>query len=115
MELFILQKTLFAIYEIMSGEKSQILLYMFGGGWSARFSGPGRLKGHSIFRECEHMKTEQAKCHESIAQGRLITLSQWDGSAFKAPEEKGLPASERGEGRYVTEGPETEGMTPAAT
>jgi hypothetical protein len=61
------------------------------------------------------MKTEQANGYKSIVQGRLITLSQWDGSAFKAPEERGLPASERGEGRAVTEEPDTEGTAPAAT
>jgi hypothetical protein len=61
------------------------------------------------------MKTEQTNCYESIAQGRLITLSQWDGSAFNASGQRGLPVSERGEGRDVTEGPAAEGTAPATT
>jgi hypothetical protein len=61
------------------------------------------------------MKTEQAIYIKPPAQGRLITQSQWDGSAFKSPGQEGLPASERGEGRTLTELPDTEGTAPAAT
>jgi type II secretory pathway component HofQ len=61
------------------------------------------------------MKTEQATRMKPIAQGRLITLSQWDGSAFLPPEQRGLPATERGGGRAITEVSDTEGTAPATT
>ena len=61
------------------------------------------------------MKTEQAAGFESIAKGRLITQSQWDGSAFLSPGQRGLLATERSEGRATTEGPETEWTAPATT
>jgi hypothetical protein len=61
------------------------------------------------------MKTEQAAFIQSIAQGRLITLSQWDGSAFQSPEQRGILASERSERRADTEVPGTEETAPAPT
>jgi len=59
------------------------------------------------------MKTEQAAFIQSIAQGRLITLSQWDGSAFQSLEQRGLLASESIERRDDPEMPHTEGTAPA--
>lgn len=59
------------------------------------------------------MKTEQASGIEAIAQGRVITQSQWDGSAFLAPEQKTRVAPGRGEERAVAQGHAAEEMIPA--
>jgi len=61
------------------------------------------------------MKSEKTTCCVAIARGRLITMSQWDGSAFLSPGQRGLSVSERGKGMAFTEGTDTEGTTPTAT
>lgn len=70
-------------------------------------------QGCSLSREGRNMNTEQATGCRPIAHGRLITLSQWDGSAFLSPGLSSLPAAESEDGTTVTERPGSEGTAPA--
>jgi hypothetical protein len=61
------------------------------------------------------MKTEQATGCMPIAHGRLITLSQWDGSAFLSPGQRGFLAAESEDETAATEEPGSEGTAPVTT
>jgi hypothetical protein len=41
------------------------------------------------------MKREQESCAKPVAPGRLITFSQWDGSALRSTGRKDFPAVQR--------------------
>jgi hypothetical protein len=59
------------------------------------------------------MITVQASGIAAIAQGRLITQSQWDGSAFLTPEQITRVAPGRSEERVVAQDHVEEGTIPA--
>lgn len=62
-------------------------------------------------KEYRQMKTERTSCIQANAQGRLITFSQWDGSALWKAEEKGPSAVARDGKSDLAPGTLTEGAS----